>query len=166
MKGKLYIDMQQKFYERGGVFKQTYKSAIEYINGAIGIFDSKNLPVYAIYHIDEESGLVPGSKGFEFHEGINLKDNHNKIHKTYGNSFNKTSLNDELKSDGVTNLIITGFCAEYCVLSTYRGAYDNDYTAALLRNALASGVPEHIKFVENINEVISYNVMESYIKAL
>ena len=159
----LVIDMQQEFYNRGGVFKETYDSAIEYINGAIKLFDSKELPVYMIYHIDEEDGLIPGTEGYEFHKGIKKNRNHKKIDKRYGNAFNKTTLNKDLKEDGVSNLIITGYCAEYCVLSSYRGALDNDFSPALLRGALASGVRNHIKFVEDINEVISYGVMESLI---
>jgi nicotinamidase-related amidase len=51
---------------------------------------------------------------------LNILDSDVHIHKTYGNAFNKTSLEDELRKLGVDTVIITGFCAEYCVLSTYR----------------------------------------------
>jgi nicotinamidase-related amidase len=34
---------------------------------------------------------------------------------------------------------MAGYCAEYCVLSTYRGAIDLDLNPILLRDALASG---------------------------
>lgn len=159
----LVIDMQQEFYSRGGVFKETYDSATPFINGAIELFDSKELPVYIVYHVEEESGLIPGNKGYEFHQGINIKDKHIKIDKKYGNSFNKTGLTKDLKEKGVTHLIITGYCAEYCVLSTYRGALDNDFKPALLRGALASGIKKHIKFVEDINDVISYGVLDSFV---
>ena len=53
-----------------------------------------------------------------------------------------------------------GFCAEYCVLSTYQGATDLDLTPILLRNSVASGSLENIKVVESICEIISYGALE------
>jgi nicotinamidase-related amidase len=82
------------------------------------------------------------------------------IHKTYGNSFNKTPLAEELQKLGVDTVIITGFCAEYCVLATDRGARDLDLTPIIFRGSLASGVPENIKFVESISDVISYSALK------
>jgi nicotinamidase-related amidase len=56
---------------------------------------------------------------------------------------------------GVDTVIISGFCAEYCILSTYRGALDKDFTPALLSWALASVNPANIPFVESINDKVS-----------
>ena len=82
------------------------------------------------------------------------------IHKTYGNSFNKTSLEGELRDLGINTVIITGFCAEHCVLSTYRGAQDLDLTPIILRGSLASDNLENIKFVESISDIMSYGVLK------
>jgi nicotinamidase-related amidase len=82
------------------------------------------------------------------------------IHKTYGNSFNKTSLEGELRDRGIDTVIITGFSAEYCVLSTYRGAKDLDLTPIILRGSLASDNLENIKFVESIGNIVSYGVLK------
>ena len=57
-------------------------------------------------------------------------------------------------------VIVTGFCAEYCVLSTYRGAQDLDLTPIILRGSLASGTPENVKFVESISDVVSYGALK------
>jgi hypothetical protein len=57
---------------------------------------------------------------------------------------------------GVDTAIITGSCAEYCGLSTYRGAKDLDLTPILLRGSLASANPENIRFVESVSDIISY----------
>jgi nicotinamidase-related amidase len=81
------------------------------------------------------------------------------IHKTYGNSFNKTPLGEKLREAGVDTVILTGYCAEYCVLSTYRGAKDIDLTPIILRGSIAGGEPENIRFVENINELISFGAL-------
>ena len=83
------------------------------------------------------------------------------IVKTYGNSFTKTGLAERLKQLGVDTIIVTGFCAEYCVLSTYKGAQDLDFTPIVLRGSIASGNAKHIRFVEEITETISYGALKA-----
>lgn len=57
-------------------------------------------------------------------------------------------------------LLVIDVHAEYCVLSTCRGAEDQDLTPILLRGSLASGNLKNIRFVENVNEVISYEALK------
>lgn len=82
------------------------------------------------------------------------------IHKTYGNPFAKTSLEDRLRELGVDTVIIIGFCAEYCVLSAYRGAQDLGLTPLILRGSLASSIPENIRFIESISDIIAYGALK------
>ena len=103
---------------------------------------------------------MPGEGGFELPDHLDILRSDLHIHKTYGNAFTKTALGDELRTLGVDTVIVTGFCAEYCVLSTCRGAEDVDLVPIVLREALASRAPENIKFVESVNEVISYGALE------
>jgi len=110
--------------------------------------------------MDEEEKLVPGEEGFELPEELDILPSDSHIHKTYGNSFNRTSLEDELRDLGVDTVIITGFCAEYCVLSTYRGAQDLDLTPIILRGSLASGNLKNIKFVQSISDIMSFAVLK------
>ena len=156
----LVIDIQSKFYTFGPTTAQSLDDAIEYINAAIALFREKHLPIVCIQHVDEEEGLVPGEEGFGLPDGLNILPSDLRIHKTYGNSFNKTSLESELRGLEVDTVIITGFCAEYCVLSTYRGAQDLDLTPIILRGSLASTVPGNITFVESISDVISYGALK------
>jgi nicotinamidase-related amidase len=156
----LVVDVQKEFFKFGPTTAQSLNDAIEYINAAIALFREKDLPVICVQHMDEEEKLVPGEEGFELPEELNILPSDLHIHKTYGNSFNKTSLEDELRDLGVDTVIITGFCAEYCVLSTYRGAQDLDLTPIILRGSLASDNLKNIKFVESISDIISYGVLK------
>jgi nicotinamidase-related amidase len=160
----LIVDVQKAFFERDPVTKQSLEMAVEEINAAIALFRQEHLPVVCVQHMDEDSGLIPGADGFELAEGLNVLDTDPHICKTYGNSFNKTPLEAELRRLGVDTVILTGFCAEYCVLSTYRGAKDLDLTPILLRDSLASGVPENIRFVESISDVISYGALKKVLE--
>jgi nicotinamidase-related amidase len=104
--------------------------------------------------------LVPGADGFDLPDGLQILPSDGHIHKTYSNAFNKTTLQSQLKELDVDTVIVSGFCAEYCVLSTYRGARDLDLTPMLLRGSLASGSPENIRFVESISDIISYGALK------
>lgn len=155
----LVIDVQKQFFEGSEPTRQSLVSAVEYINVAVDLFRKKNLPIICIQHINPGDGLTPEAPGFVPHETLNLLPSDIYIHKTYGNAFTKTSLESELRGLGIDTLIITGFCAEHCVLSTYRGALDHDLRPILFRGGLASGNPENIGFVERINDIISYGAL-------
>jgi len=156
----LVVDVQNEFFKPCPTMAQSLSDAISYINPAIALFREKGLPVICIQHMNENSNLVPGKEGFELPKELDILSSDLHIHKTYGNAFNKTPLENELRSLGVDTVIITGFCAEHCVLSTYRGSMDLDLTPIILRGSLASDNLENIKFVESISNLISIGVLK------
>ncbi|MBC8448534.1 MAG: cysteine hydrolase [Chloroflexi bacterium] len=156
----LVVDVQKEFFPFSPTTARSLSDAIEYINVAIALFREKHLPIICIQHVDEEEKLVPGEEGFELPAELDILPSDLRIHKTYGNAFNKTPLEDKLRDLGADTVLITGFCAEYCVLSTYRGAQDLDLTPIILRGSLASSVPENIRFVEGISDIISYGTLK------
>lgn len=159
----LVIDVQKKFWDYSPTTAQSLDDAVEYINAAITLFREKELPVICIQHMDESQKLIPGEEGFESPDILDVLPTDLHISKTYGNAFNKTSLEKELRALGVERVILTGFCAEYCVLSTYRGALDIDIKPIFLRGSLATANPERIKFIEDISDVISYDALKSFL---
>jgi len=159
----LIVDVQKEFFKIDPATTQSLNNAIEYINAAIALFREKSMPVICIQHVAEEETLAPGEEGFELPEELDSLPSDLCIHKAHDNAFNLTSLEDELRGLGADTVIITGFCAEYCVLSTYRGAEDLGLTPIILRGALASSSPENIKFVESISDIISYGVLKKIV---
>jgi nicotinamidase-related amidase len=155
----LIIDVQNEFFKMNQSCSDSLKSAIEYINVAIALFRKKSLPIVVIQHSSE--GLAPGNPDFDVPETVKLEPQDIRIVKTYGNSFTKTGLAEKLKELEVDTLIVTGFCAEYCVLSTYRGAQDFDFAPIILKGSLASDNAEHIRFVEEITETISCGALKT-----
>lgn len=156
----LVIDLQKEFFNLNQACSDSLKSAIEYINEAIQLFRKKGFPIIVIQHKNENGGLVPGKPGFEVHESVKLEQQDLRIVKTYGNAFTKTGLAEKLREFGVDTVIITGFCAEECILSTYVGAEDNDFTPIIMRSAIVSDNPSRVKFVEEISNVISIGALK------
>jgi nicotinamidase-related amidase len=66
----------------------------------------------------------------------------------------------------VDTLILTGFAASQCILSTYRGAVDLDYAPLILRGSLADASQDRIRFVEEIHDLLSYGALEKIISLL
>ena len=162
----LVIDMQEAFFDFSPAVSESLTLAVEYINGAIELFRGKDLPVFCIEDLEEEAGRVPGSKGFETTSKIDLLPTDLRIHKTYGNAFIKTELHEQLQKVAVDTLILTGFAASQCILSTYRGAADLDYSPLILRSSLADTHPNRIRFVEEIHDLISYGALVKFMELL
>jgi nicotinamidase-related amidase len=159
--GLLVIDVQNKFFSYSQGCSDSLKSAIEYINAAIDLFRKKSYPIVIVQHKDVEQDLVPGNTGFDVYQTVKLAPQDICIVKTYGNSFNRTELAEKLKELGVDTVILSGFCAEFCVLSTYRGAEDLDFKPIILKGSLASDNADHIRFVEEISETISFGALKT-----
>lgn len=160
----MIIDMQKAYFE--DTSKPSMVRAADYINEVLGYFRTKKLPVVWVQDIDEEGGVVPGTEGFEIIELLQRQDEELLIYKKYGNSFNKTELNQRLQELGCDVLIMSGYCAEHCVLSTYRGALDLEYTPVLLRHGVASGSPENLAFVEKLSELATYKVVKMLVESV
>ncbi len=155
----LVIDLQKQFFNINQTCSDSLKSAIEFTNEAIQLFRKKGFPIIAIQHENKNEGLTVGNTGFEVHESVQLQEQDQRITKTYGNAFTKTNLAQKLRESGVDTVVLTGFCAEQCVLSTYVGAEDNDFTPIILRGALASDNPKNVRFVEEISNLISIGAL-------
>lgn len=157
----MIIDMQKAFYNGAG--KTSMDAASEYINAALDLFRERKLPVLWVQDKDD---VKPGDEGFELIDILKPAAGEHRVIKEYGNSFNKTECDRILKDEKVDTIILTGYCAEYCVLSSYRGALDLDYVPILFRGSLASRKEENIRFVESISDLVSYAALEKMLSGM
>lgn len=158
----MIIDMQKEYFN--GKAKESMTNASMYINEVIGYFRDKKLPIIWIQDLDKECGVIPGKEGFDIIDLLKIKQGDFIIHKEYGNSFNKTDCINLLKEHDIDFILMSGYCAENCVLSTYRGALDLDLTPILLKKGIASGDSENLKFVEKISDTIDYNIVKKMLE--
>jgi nicotinamidase-related amidase len=157
----LVIDIQNDFFNIGQVCSDSLKSAIQYANAAMKLFRKKGFPVVIVQHKSEQDDLVPGKPGFDLPDTLKIEPGDLRIVKTYGNSFNQTGLTEKLRELSVDTIIITGFCAEECVLSTHKGAEDVDLKPIILKGSIASDNPKHIKFVKEITDTITLGALRA-----
>ena len=153
----MIIDMQNAYYEGPTVAEMD--AAAEYINWVIPHFEEKGLPIIWVYQVDESDGAIPGNAAFEFIDKLKPSDKHFKIHKDHGNSFRKTEADKILREAGVDLVVLSGFCAEFCVLATYHGAKDLDHFPVILKNGIASTNEPNRRSVEGLVDTISAGLL-------
>jgi nicotinamidase-related amidase len=81
--------------------------------------------------------FLPNSEGAKLHSSFNTY-NETIITKHYPNSFRETSLQDELQSKEIKDLIICGAMTHMCVDTTVRAGFDLGYRIELISDACAT----------------------------
>ena len=157
----IIIDMQKAFLK--GYCKSSMESISPIINEAIACFKKQGYPVVLVQDVNEKEGAIPGTTGFDVMDCLNWHEVDYKVRKSNLNCFVDTNCNDILKNENVDTVILSGFCADYCVLSSYKGALENGYTASILKQGIAAGSKEDIDKVIVNNDTISISLLKRMI---
>ncbi|PFG05307.1 nicotinamidase-related amidase [Bacillus sp. es.034] len=147
----LVIDVQNGMFQEGNVvykgerLLQTVKDLIEKAR-------SNEASIFFIQH-NAPAGkpLEYGTKGWEIHPDITPNTQDVFIQKTTPDSFYNTSLNDELKKQGIEHLVITGIQTEACVDTTCRRAFSLDYKVTIASDAHSTWDSQDITAQQIIN---------------
>ncbi len=151
----LVIDVQNGWLEMSVGLKKSVDEHISNMNKAISIFRMAGAPIIFTYHSYDDRGIVAGTKEFELFPSVEVKTNDGVVVKTHQNAFNKTSLESMIRDKGCDTVILVGLSAMLCVLGTYFGAYDRDFTPYLVRGAVAAPDEESIQIAEKICDTLS-----------
>jgi len=144
----LVVDVQNQWMPM--MAEEDRASAPGRINEAIALFREYRQPVIRIYHSDPKRGPEPGTEAFEFPDSIAVLESDAKVVKAHPSSFMKTDL-EEMLRDGERNVVILcGLSAVGCVLATYFGAMEREFTVLMVKEALLSHNAEYTDMVENI----------------
>lgn len=94
-------------------------------------------PVIFIQHDGEpsEPDLVPFSEGWKLHPNLQVLPGELVIRKTTCDAFYHTTLESELRSRGITTLLLMGFATDFCVDSTLRSAASKDFRVIVVADA-------------------------------
>jgi nicotinamidase-related amidase len=130
------------------------------INMFIELFRKYDFPIIRIYHLSEQHGLLQGKEDFEFPDSVSIKPEDPMVIKKYPDSFNKTDLDKILKEKECNTLFICGLSATGCALATWLGAFNFDYRAFLVKDALMSPNKEHTTNIEIMFDAVGYDMIE------
>jgi nicotinamidase-related amidase len=94
---------------------------------------AEDVPVIWVQHSDE--GLPIGSEEWEYVPELQRLEAEPLIHKTFGDSFEETDLEERLAERAVGRVVVTGAQTEACIRSTLHGALVRGYDATLVADA-------------------------------
>jgi nicotinamidase-related amidase len=154
----LVIDVQNRYLT--SIPQRDKDIAITYINNLIALFHKNDKPVLRIYHHNEENGPQPGTEEFEYPATLLVREEDTRIIKTYSDSFNKTVLKEILQEKGCNTLFLCGLSAVGCILATRTGAFNNDYKAFIVKDAIMSHNTEYTRNVEVMFNAVSFDVVK------
>jgi nicotinamidase-related amidase len=103
------------------------------INDLVGRARAADVPVVWIQHQSEN--LPEGSDQWQYVPELQFAEGEPVVHKRYGDSFEDTTLEQELAARGVGRLIVTGAQTDACVRSTLHGAFTRGYDTTLVADA-------------------------------
>ena len=118
----IVIDVQQKFF---GGKTPAYRAddVIDGINRVTGAARHHNAPVFFVQHESDANGpLVHGSDAWQLPRGLVREQNDGAIFKTVGDSFQNTSLAEQLRQKDIDSVLLCGYASEFCVNATARRA--------------------------------------------
>jgi len=108
-------------------------TVISNINTLVDKARSEGVPVVWVQHNDDD--LAKGSPEWEYVPELKREDTEPLVHKTYGDSFEDTDLEDVLAEARVGRLVVTGAQTDACIRSTIHGALVRGYDVTLVEDA-------------------------------
>ncbi|MER6010278.1 cysteine hydrolase family protein [Streptomyces bluensis] len=94
---------------------------------------AEGVPVVWVQHSDED--LAKGSDAWEYVPELTRQDPEPLVHKTFGDSFEDTDLEEILAGAGVGRLVVTGAQTDACIRATIHGAFVRGYDVTLVADA-------------------------------
>ena len=106
---------------------------INKISQLVSTARSQHVPVVWVQHSDDE--LVKDTLGWEYVAELQSVQGEPVIHKSFGDSFEATDLENVLSGLKVGKLVVCGAQTDACIRSTLHGAIARGYDATLVSDA-------------------------------
>lgn len=103
------------------------------INTLVDQARAQEVPVVWVQHSDDD--LPRDSVNWQYVLELIRLDSEPLVHKSYGDSFEETNLEDVLAERRVGHLVVAGAQTDACIRSTLHGAFVRGYDATLVGDA-------------------------------
>jgi len=141
----LIIDVQLGMFEESDPVYNG-EALINTLQDLIGRARAAGIPVIFVQHDGQgDQPLRPDLPGWPIHPAIQPGPAELVVHKHDPDSFQETSLQQELDALGIKNLVVAGIQTEFCVDTTCRRAYSLGYKVTLVQDAHTTWHNEHLQ---------------------
>ena len=131
--GLVVIDVQQ------GVVDGAHRrdEVVAHIGDLVERARGNGVPVIWVQHSDDE--LTQGSDAWQYVPELVRAESEPLVHKSHGDSFEGTDLEQVLAAAGIGHLVVTGAESDACIRSTIHGAFTRGYDVTLVGDAHTAG---------------------------
>jgi len=158
------IDIQKDYFPGG---RMTLDGADAAAQNAARLLERFRARGWALVHVQHlsirptASFFIPGTEGVDFHPAVAPRGDELVIQKNFPSAFRATRLDTELRSRGITELLVAGMMTHMCVDSSVRAAFDLGFKVEVAHDACATR-----KLTFGDGEVPAAQVHNAFIAAL
>ncbi len=143
--GLLLIDLQNDYFPGGKMELDRTEQAGLNAGKLLSVFRSKNRPVFHVRHLSTQPGatfFLPETDGSNIHTCAQPLVAETVVEKNFPNSFRETGLEDILRKQQVSDLVICGAMSHMCIDATTRAAADMGFACTVIHDACATKILE------------------------
>lgn len=138
----IIVDIQNDYFPNGKMELSNPDKAAANAAKILHWFRQNNKDhIFHVQHIASSPELgffLPDTQGAELHETVLPLEHENRIVKNFPNSFLKTDLENKLRENGVTKVVVVGMMTHMCIDATVRAAVDLGFETTLIDDACAT----------------------------
>jgi len=145
----LIIDVQQGLCEgEHNAFES--QQVISRINSVSAKARAAGAVVILVQHESESGYLEFGTHQWQFARGLHVEPTDIRVRKTTPDSFHRTELEQVLRQNSVSDLVVCGMHTEFCVDTTTRRALALGYPVILVEDAHTTEGNQHLSAAQVI----------------
>lgn len=122
-----------------------------------------NAPVFFVQHESDADGpLARGSEAWQLPAALIREQKDRSVYKNVGDSFQHTSLAEQLRQNGIDSVLLCGYATEFCVNATARRAELLELHTTVVSDLHTTHSKPHLtadKIVEHQNFVWTHSSM-------
>ncbi|GGF70266.1 putative isochorismatase family protein YddQ [Paenibacillus albidus] len=138
----ILVDIQNEYFPNGKMeLSNPEKAAVNAAKILEWFRENNKDNIFHVQHIASNPALgffLPDTEGVKINDSVLPLDHEDIILKNFPNSFLKTELENKLKENGVTKVVIVGMMTHMCIDATVRAAVDLGYDTTLIEDACAT----------------------------
>ena len=127
------VDVQQ------GVVTEAHQRDAVVANITILVDRARTAGVAVVWVAHSDDEMPRGSEDWQFVPELVRGESEPLVHKSYGDSFEGTDLEDVLAAAGVGHLVVAGAESDACIRSTIHGGFTRGYDVTLVGDAHTAG---------------------------
>ena len=161
------VDMQNKFVLRHDDMARQHDEPVARMNELAAMFREAGRPVIHVRFIGgNEHHRYEGPNADEFIGEMVIGKDDIVIEKHHMNCFRESGLADAVKSRGCDAVLLAGTVTQYCVISTYFGAFDYELTPYISTDACISTKDEYNQAASVICKNLDADDVRRYLSGL